>query len=259
MGDECTRGCRFCSVKTSRTPKALDPLEPERTALAVSKWGLDYVVLTSVDRDGKYMKRREETDYHYISLFFLDLIDGGAGHFAETIKKIKEESNDSILVECLTGDFGGSLSGVRMVCDAHPDVYAHNLETVERLTPSVRDHRATYRQSLKVLETAKSTNNNSNNHRFFTKSSLMLGCGETIPEIIQAMKDLRSINVDFLTIGQYMRPTKRHMKVEEYVRPETFEELRLLGEQIGFKYVAAGPLVRSSYRAGELFIKSLFK
>lgn len=185
------------------------------------------------------------------------MVDGGAGHFAETIKKIKEMSDNKILVECLTGDFGGNLDGVRRVVEAHPDVYAHNLETVERLTPSVRDHRATYRQSLKVLETAKSIN--SSKSIFFTKSSLMLGCGETIPEIIQTMKDLQSIDVDFLTIGQYMRPTKRHMKVEEYIAPETFRELELIGKQIGFKYVAAGPLVRSSYRAGELFIKSIFK
>lgn len=164
-------------------------------------------------------------------------------------------SNDRILVECLTGDFGGNLKGVETVVNAHPNVYAHNLETVERLTPSVRDHRATYRQSLKVLEHAKSINKQ---EQFFTKSSLMLGCGETIPEVIQAMKDLRSIQVDFLTIGQYMRPTKRHMKVEEYVAPETFQELETIGRELGFKYVASGPLVRSSYRAGELFIKSLF-
>lgn len=179
--------------------------------------------------------------------------DGGAAHFAETISKIKEMSHNRILVECLTGDFGGDPQGVHTVVQARPDVYAHNLETVERLTPSVRDHRANYRQSLNVLQTAKSTN-----HSIFTKSSLMLGCGETIPEIIQAMKDLRSIEVDFLTIGQYMRPTKRHMKVEEYVAPETFQNLEHIGKDLGFKYIASGPLVRSSYRAGELFIKSLF-
>lgn len=166
-------------------------------------------------------------------------------------------SNNKILVECLTGDFGGNLSGVETVINSGPDVYAHNLETVERLTPSVRDHRATYRQSLKVLEHAKAQN--SSNRPFFTKSSLMLGCGETVPEVIQAMKDLRAIQVDFLTIGQYMRPTKKHMKVEEYVAPEVFKSLEEEGKALGFKYVASGPLVRSSYRAGELFIKSLFK
>lgn len=185
------------------------------------------------------------------------MLDGGAGHFAETIKKIKEQSNNKILVECLTGDFGGNLKGVETVMKSQPDVYAHNLETVERLTPSVRDHRATYRQSLKVLEHAK-FQKSSQTTAFFTKSSLMLGCGETVPEVIQAMKDLRSIDVDFLTIGQYMRPTKKHMKVEEYIKPETFKELEEKGKALGFKYVASGPLVRSSYRAGELFIKSLF-
>lgn len=187
-------------------------------------------------------------------LILIDLLDGGAGHFAETIRKIKEMSNNTILVECLTGDFGGNLKGVETVTKSRPDVYAHNLETVERLTPSVRDHRATYRQSLKVLEHAKSQK--SSESPFFTKSSLMLGCGETSSEVIQAMKDLRSVEVDFLTIGQYMRPTKKHMKVEEYIKPEIFKALEEEGKALGFKYVASGPLVRSSYRAGELLINS---
>lgn len=163
-------------------------------------------------------------------------------------------SNDRILVECLTGDFAGNLTGVETVLAARPDVYAHNLETVERLTPSVRDRRATYRQSLAVLQHAKRTNT-----AVFTKSSLMLGCGESVPEVIQAMKDLRAIGVDFLTIGQYMRPTRRHMKVDEYIAPETFTKLEEIGKELGFAYVASGPLVRSSYRAGELFIKSLIR
>lgn len=188
---------------------------------------------------------------------FLDLLDGGAGHFAATIKNIKEMSDNKILVECLTGDFGGNLKGVETVMRSCPDVYAHNLETVERLTPSVRDHRATYLQSLKVLQHAKIQN--VSNRPFFTKSSLMLGCGETVSEVIQAMKDLRNVNVDFLTIGQYMRPTKKHMKVEEYIPPDIFKSLEEEGKALGFKYVASGPLVRSSYRAGELFIKTLFK
>ena len=167
-------------------------------------------------------------------------------------------SNGRILVECLTGDFGGNLKGVETIMKAGPNVYAHNLETVELLTPSVRDYRAKYHQSLEVLRYAKLQSSQQNN-KFFTKSSLMLGCGETFPEVIQAMKDLRSVGTDFLTIGQYMRPTKRHMKVEEYVAPEIFEKLEKIGLELGFKYVASGPLVRSSYRAGELFIKSLFK
>ena len=220
--------------------------------MAISKWGLDYVVLTSVDRDG----------IRVVFLFtnpnvVLDLVDGGAAHFAETIRKIKEMSNGRILVECLTGDFGGNLKGVETVLAARPDVYAHNLETVERLTPSVRDRRATYRQSLAALQHAKTWQGEGGNGKFFTKSSLMLGCGETVPEVIQAMEDLRAIGVDFLTVGQYMRPTKKHMKVEEYISPDTFKKLEEIWKQIGFKYVASGPLVRSSYRAGELFIKSL--
>lgn len=166
-------------------------------------------------------------------------------------------SDNRILVECLTGDFGGNLKGVETVIKSRPDVYAHNLETVERLTPSVRDHRAKYRQSLSVLNHAKKSA--SSDQIFYTKSSLMLGCGETVSEIVQAMKDLRDVEVDFLTIGQYMRPTKKHMKVEEYIAPETFKKLEEIGNDLGFKYVASGPLVRSSYRAGELFIKSLFK
>ena len=157
----------------------------------------------------------------------------------------------------MTGDFGGNLRGVETILEAEPDVYAHNVETVERLTPSVRDRRATYRQSLSVLKHAK-LNKTSNNRPFFTKSSLMLGCGESIQEVIQTMKDLREVDVDFLTVGQYMRPTKKHMKVEEYVAPEIFTELEIIGKSLGFKYVASGPLVRSSYRAGELFIKNLF-
>lgn len=191
---------------------------------------------------------------------FLDLHDGGANHFGETIEMIKTASNNRILVECLTGDFGGNLLGVERVVQAKPDVYAHNLETVERLTPQVRDRRATYRQSLSVLEHAKNMHSKLSppTGPFFTKSSLMLGCGETLDEVVAAMKDLRAVDVDFLTIGQYMRPTKKHMKVEQYVDPEMFKELESVGLNLGFKYVASGPLVRSSYRAGELFIKTLF-
>lgn len=183
----------------------------------------------------------------------LDLRDGGAGHFAETIQRIKNKNPD-ILVEVLTGDFQGMTEHVAKVVDAAPNVFAHNLETVERLTPSVRDRRAKYRQSLNVLEFAKSRDPG-----IYTKSSLMVGCGELENEVVQAMKDLRLVGVDFLTIGQYMRPTKRHMKVEAYIHPDQFEEYRLIGEQLGFKYVASGPLVRSSYRAGELYITNLLK
>ncbi|KAI9294401.1 lipoic acid synthetase precursor [Neoconidiobolus thromboides FSU 785] len=233
MGDECTRGCRFCSVKTNRNPKPLDPHEPEHTAEAISRWGLDYVVLTSVDRD--------------------DLSDGGSNHFASTIMKIKQKA-PQILVECLTGDFQGNLDDVARVARSGLDVYAHNLETVEDLTPYVRDRRAKYRQSLAVLEHAKKTVPS-----LITKTSIMLGCGERDEEVLQTMKDLRAADVDCLTLGQYMRPTKKHMKVSEYVTPEKFAHWQKMGDSLGFKYVASGPLVRSSYKAGEFYISNILK
>ncbi|KAI8336503.1 hypothetical protein BC941DRAFT_376254 [Chlamydoabsidia padenii] len=233
MGDECTRGCRFCSVKTNRKPQALDPHEPEHTAEAISRWGLDYVVLTSVDRD--------------------DLSDGGSNHFAETIRKIKSKA-PHILVECLTGDFGGSLEGVETVARSGLDVYAHNIETVEELTPFVRDRRAGFRQSLEVLHHAKKTN-----PELITKSSIMLGCGESDDEVLHALESLREAQVDCVTLGQYMRPTKRHMKVHEYVTPEKFKHWETKGMELGFKYVASGPLVRSSYKAGEFYISNILK
>lgn len=233
MGDECTRGCRFCSVKTSRTPKSLDPGEPERVAAAIKEWGVGYVVLTSVDRD--------------------DLADGGASHFAETVRALKRES-PKMLVECLSGDFGGKLDLVETVTMSGLDVHAHNLETVERLTPSVRDHRATYRQSLNVLSHAKQINSN-----ILTKSSLMLGCGEQDEEIRQTLRDLRLAGVDCVTLGQYMRPTKRHMKVEKYVHPDEFKRWEEEALAMGFLYAPAGPLVRSSYRAGEFYLEALIK
>ncbi|XP_017889229.1 lipoyl synthase, mitochondrial isoform X2 [Ceratina calcarata] len=232
MGDTCTRGCRFCSVKTSRTPLPLDPEEPINTANAITDWGLDYVVLTSVDRD--------------------DLDDGGANHIAETVKEIKKKSN--ILVECLVPDFRGNEKSIETVVNSNLDVFAHNIETVERLTPFVRDRRAQYRQSLKVLKTAKEYN-----PELITKSSIMLGLGETDEEIEQAMRDLREAGVGALTLGQYMQPTKRHLKVIEYVTPEKFKNLEILGSELGFLYTASGPLVRSSYRAGEFFLTNILK
>ncbi|KAI8087807.1 uncharacterized protein B0P05DRAFT_578033 [Gilbertella persicaria] len=233
MGDECTRGCRFCSVKTNRVPKPLDPHEPEHTSEAISRWGLDYVVLTSVDRD--------------------DLKDGGSSHFAETIRKIKQKA-PHILVECLTGDFGGDLKGVETVALSGLDVYAHNIETVEALTPYVRDRRAGFRQSINVLKHAKQVK-----PELITKTSIMLGCGETDEEVLQALEELRKADVDCVTLGQYMRPTKRHMKVHEYVTPEKFKYWETKGMDMGFKYVASGPLVRSSYKAGEFYISNILK
>lgn len=232
MGDTCTRGCRFCSVKTSRTPPPLDPHEPENTAEAISRWGLGYIVLTSVDRD--------------------DLVDGGAHHFAETIMKIKQKA-PHILVEALTGDFAGNLENVSLVAKSGLDVYAHNIETVEELTPFVRDRRATFRQSLKVLEHAKKEGVR------VTKTSIMLGVGETEEQVMDALRELRKINVDVVTFGQYMRPTKRHMKVDRYVEPSEFDKWKQIADDMGFSYVASGPLVRSSYKAGEYFIENMLK
>jgi lipoic acid synthetase len=232
MGDTCTRGCRFCSVKTSRTPPPLDPHEPENTAEAISRWGLGYIVLTSVDRD--------------------DLADGGAHHFAETIIKIKQKAPD-ILVEALTGDFAGSLELVSIVAKSGLDVYAHNIETVEALTPYVRDRRATFRQSLKVLEHAKKEGVR------ITKTSIMLGVGENEEQVMDALRELRKVDVDVVTFGQYMRPTKRHMKVDRYVEPAEFDRWKRVAEDMGFMYVASGPLVRSSYKAGEYFIENVLK
>ncbi|XP_018579441.1 lipoyl synthase, mitochondrial [Anoplophora glabripennis] len=233
LGDTCTRGCRFCSVKTSRTPPPPDPNEPINTATAIASWGLDYIVLTSVDRD--------------------DLPDGGSNHFAETVREIKRQNKD-ILVECLVPDFRGNLEQVKTIVNCGLDVYAHNIETVEALTPFVRDRRAKYRQSLSTLEGAKQFK-----PELITKSSIMLGLGETDQEVEQTLTDLRSAGVDCVTLGQYMQPTKRHLKVVEYVTPEKFLHWEKIGNQMGFLYVASGPLVRSSYKAGEFFIASILK
>lgn len=233
MGSQCTRGCRFCSVSTSRAPPPLDPLEPANTAEAIVRWGLNYVVLTSVDRD--------------------DIPDGGASHIAETVVELKK-SSPAILVECLVPDFAGRVADVQTVVDSNLDVFAHNIECVEDLTWLVRDPRAKYRQSLRVLEEAKK-----HDPAMITKTSIMLGFGETDEEVLQTMKDLRTAGVDCVTLGQYMQPTKMHLKVKEYVTPEKFDHWRQTGDDLGFAYTASGPLVRSSYRAGEFFIENLLK
>ncbi|XP_014674720.1 PREDICTED: lipoyl synthase, mitochondrial-like isoform X1 [Priapulus caudatus] len=233
LGDTCTRGCRFCSVKTARAPPPPDPDEPRHTGAAVAEWGLDYVVLTSVDRD--------------------DLSDGGAVHFAETVVQLKKHKPE-ILVECLTPDFAGNLKLVDIVANSGLDVYAHNIETVERLTPFVRDPRAKYKQSMAVLRHVKESDSN-----MITKTSIMLGLGESDKEVSQTMMDLRDAGVDCLTLGQYMQPTKRHLKVQEYVTPQKFEYWADVGDKMGFAYTASGPLVRSSYRAGEFYIKNLIE
>ncbi|KAJ6157664.1 mitochondrial Lipoyl synthase [Penicillium chermesinum] len=217
MGDTCTRGCRFCS----------------NTAEAIARWGLGYVVLTTVDRD--------------------DLADGGARHFAETVIKIKQKA-PNILVECLTGDYRGDTEMAKLVARSGLDVYAHNVETVEALTPYVRDRRATFQQSLRVLKAAKEAKPD-----LITKTSLMLGFGETDEQLWDALRQLRAVDTDVVTFGQYMRPTKRHMAVEEYVTPDRFELWRQRALDMGFLYCASGPLVRSSYKAGEAFIENVLK
>ncbi|XP_047094943.1 lipoyl synthase 2, chloroplastic-like, partial [Lolium rigidum] len=233
LGDTCTRGCRFCAVKTSNKPPPPDALEPLKTAVAVASWGVDYVVLTSVDRD--------------------DIPDGGSGHFAETVRALKE-LKPGILVECLTSDFRGDLEAVASLANSGLDVYAHNIETVRSMQKVVRDPRAGYDQSLSVLKHAKASKKG-----MVTKSSIMLGLGETDEEIKQTMADLRAIDVDILTLGQYLQPTERHLRVREYVTPEKFDFWKKYGESLGFVYVASGPLVRSSYRAGEIFVQNFVR
>jgi len=233
LGDTCTRACRFCNVKSGNPRGFVDYEEPKRVAQAVSQLNLNYIVITSVDRD--------------------DLPDGGAKIFAETVKEIKKVRRD-IIVELLIPDFRGNIESLKIVAESGAEVIGHNIETVKRLTPLVRDPRATYEQSLFVLSTLKKLNN-----KIFTKSSIMLGLGEYEEEVIQTMKDLRNANVDFLTLGQYLRPSKRHLPVIEYVHPNKFKKFKEIGESLGFKYVAAGSFVRSSYKAGEFFVQSLLK
>ena len=232
MGDRCSRGCNFCDVETGGM-ESLDPNEPENVARAVTEIGLEYVVLTSVDRD--------------------DLADQGAGHFAETIREIKKRDSD-ILVEVLIPDFQGEEHLVRKIIDAEPDVIAHNVETVDRLQWPVRDRRAGYEQSLSVLRQAAEEGD------AFTKTSLMLGVGEYHHEVYQTMRDLRSVGVDIVTFGQYLQPSRTHLEVFDYVHPDVFDTWeRVAEEELDFLYCASGPMVRSSYRAGELFVESILR
>ncbi len=228
MGDLCTRGCRFCQVKTAAAPPPLDADEPRHLAEAIAELGLDYIVVTSVNRD--------------------DLPDGGAAHFAEAIRRLK--AIPGLLVEVLTPDFQGDLEAIRVVGRAAPDVFANNIETVRRLTPVVRDARASYQQTLDVLARMKAEFPG-----VVTKSSIMLGLGETEDELLETMRDLRAHGAEILTLGQYLRPSQWHLPVAEFVTPERFEALRQRGLALGFRYVASGPLVRSSYRAAELFLR----
>jgi lipoic acid synthetase len=233
LDSHSTRGCMFCAVNTASKPPPPDPFEPFKTAQAVADWGVDYIVLTSVDRD--------------------DLDDGGASHFAHTVELLKK-AKPEILVECLVSDFQGNQTSVARLAQSGLDVYAHNVETVERLQPFVRDARAGYAQSLDTLKHAKAVQPG-----LYTKTSIMLGLGETDAEVLQTMQDLRDIDVDVVTFGQYLRPTEQHLSVVEYVKPEKFDYFRRIGEELGFKYVASGPLVRSSYKAGEFYLEHMIK
>jgi lipoic acid synthetase len=223
MGFVCTRACKFCAVATGNPKGWLDADEPKLAAESVKLMGLNYIVLTSVDRD--------------------DLVDGGASHYAACVRKIKEV-NPKTAVEALTPDFQGNTDHVQLVLDSGIEVFAQNIETVKRLTHKVRDPRASYEQTLKVLEYAKKSRPD-----VLTKTSLMLGLGETEEEILETLDDLKNINVDIVTFGQYLRPTSAHLPVERYVTPDDFKKYREWGLDKGFLEVVSGPLVRSSYRA----------
>jgi lipoic acid synthetase len=228
LGETCTRGCRFCSVNTGKPGGVVDPNEPENTALSLAEMGLAYVVLTMVDRD--------------------DLDDGGAAHVAKTVRRIKHHSPD-LRVETLVGDFRGDHDDARTVVqDGNPDVFAHNVEVVPRLQRPIRDARCSWDRSIGVLAAAKDLGSS------ITKSSLMVGLGEERDEVLEAMQLLREAHVDVLTIGQYLRPTKRHAAVSRYVDPAEFSDYEQAGVDMGFRFVASAPLVRSSYRAAEVFL-----
>jgi lipoic acid synthetase len=227
LGDTCTRACNFCNVKTGSARGEVDWLEPKRVAEAVRDLGWKYLVLTAVDRD--------------------DLADGGAAIFASTVRMIHKLVPDA-KVECLTGDFAGDLAAVDVVLEAGPEVFAHNLETVPRLQATVRDKRANFAQSLAVLDRAKRSGK-----ARYTKTSLMLGLGETEPEIEETMDAARAIGVDIFTLGQYLQPSKRHLDVVEFITPSQFARLRDIGLAKGFRQVVSSPLSRSSYHAEQAF------
>jgi len=231
MGSMCTRVCKFCDVSSGR-PDPLDPDEPNRVAEAIKQWNLRYIVITSVCRD--------------------DLEDGGAAHFAKTIKAVKLACPDTI-VEPLIPDFNYDSDSIKKIIESEPEVVSHNIETVRRLSPKVRDFRATYEQSLSVLRKIKEIN-----PKIYTKSSIMVGHGETREEVIQAASDLKSANVDVITAGQYLQPSLNHLPVAEYVSPAKFESYQKIFEEMGFLHVVTGPFVRSSFQAAD-FIKKIRK
>lgn len=231
LGDECTRMCRFCAVKTNHAPGRPDSDEPRNVGKAVAAMGVGYVVVTSVDRD--------------------DLPDGGAAHYAECVREVRRQSPGTV-VETLIPDYVGA--PLALLMEARPDVLAHNVEVVPRLQRKIRDPRCSFERSLETLRGAKALVPDG-----FTKSSLMLGLGESHAEVVESLELLRAAGVDFLTLGQYLRPSENHAPVKEYVEPARFDAYRVLGESLGFRYVASGPLVRSSYKAGEFFFERLVK
>jgi lipoic acid synthetase len=223
--------CRFCAVKTSATPPPPDPDEPRRVGAAIAALSVGYIVITSVDRD--------------------DLEDGGAAHYARCVDEVRRQSPGTV-VETLIPDYSGR--DLELLMASAPDVLAHNVEVVPRLQRKIRDPRCSYERSLATLRRAKELA-----PAGFTKSSLMLGLGETQAEVLEALALLRGAGVDFLTLGQYLRPSANHAPVKEYVEPARFDELRAEGEKLGFAYVASGPLVRSSYKAGEYFMERMIR
>jgi lipoic acid synthetase len=229
-GDRCTRACGFCAVSTAK-PLALEADEPARVAEATRRMKLKHVVITAVARD--------------------DLKDGGADHFRQTIEKVRE-LNPNIVIEVLVPDFNESDASIENVLDANPHIFNHNLETVRRLTPSVR-HRATYDRSLTVLKKVKEKRGDT----IYTKSGIMLGLGETDDEVVVAMEDLRAAKCDILTLGQYLQPSLKHLPVIEFVAPEQFAALGRVARELGFVHVASGPMVRSSYHADEFSMPSM--
>ncbi len=235
LGDECTRRCRFCAVKTVDRAAAPDPNVLEHVGRAVGEMDLEYLVITSVDRD--------------------DLEDGGSKHYADCIRSIREHAPET-LVEVLVPDYVDA--NLETLMDARPDVLAHNVEVVPRLQRKIRDPRCSYERSLDVLRQGKAYAER-NGFEVFTKSSLMVGLGETQEELFDSIRLLRDAGVDFLTLGQYLRPTPNHAPVRDYVTPERFKELEIEARALGFLYVASGPLVRSSYKAGEYFATRLIK
>ena len=233
LGNVCTRACKFCAVQTGNPKGVTDTEEPKKIGEAISKMNLDYVVLTSVDRD--------------------DLEDEGASHFAQTVDVIKK-NNPKIIVEALTPDFSARHELLEKLIRVKLDVFAHNVETVRRLTPQLRDRRSTYDKSLLTLKNIKEISS-----KQYTKTSIMVGCGETENEVLETLRDLRAVKCDIVTFGQYLQPSPKHLKMTEYIHPDQFKRYEEMANELDFLYVASGPLVRSSYRAGEFFIKNMIE